>query len=163
MSFGAVAYSFRPNEIRLDEVAHQVPDTDQFEVVTLDEWGNEQRVIVGFGQKWGARGWRRELQCNACTSTARVLHVVQGHAVCRKCFPLTTSHHLHKNSKAWQRHGAMVDKFLRSLLKPGESAAIKGLARLLVKLKRNIFDDAKCVLRSVHWSLRVTELRRTKK
>jgi hypothetical protein len=162
MTFGAIVCSFRPNEIRLEDIIAHVGDMDRIGVRVIDEAGQEQLITVTFGQKWGATGWRRELQCAACISTARVLHVAGGRAVCCKCWPVLTSHHRHKNAVAWQSEGAVLDKIIRSVLKWPAEKSQQARRRLGARLVRGssiraigvieqaqrVIKGADCVLRS---------------
>ena len=93
---GALATSFRRGEIRWAEVAPQVGNANTIEVLVLDKHGLPQRVTVRCAQKWASNSWHREFACPACVHTARVLKVVNGIAVCRRCLPAPSAHHRFK-------------------------------------------------------------------
>lgn len=145
----ATVLSFRPNEIRLDEVAGQLDDVEQFDVLVLDDSGREQVIAVEYGPKWGGN-WRKEMQCHGCVGTARVLHVAFGMALCRKCWPVPTAIQTHKNSARWRGEGALLDEVLRSVRKGKPTrAARRARQRLATKLIGNSLSNASQVIERV--------------
>jgi hypothetical protein len=143
MRTGATVLSFRPNEIRLDEIRDQIGDADELDVMLLDATGAQKHVTVALTLKWGGRGWRKELECQGCAGPARNLHIAFGAALCRRCWPVPRPHELHKNSPRWRSEGALLDAILRSLrkAKPGK-AARRTRQRFAARLLSNTLANA---------------------
>lgn len=117
VSFGAAVVSFRPGEIRLEDIRQQVRDLNVVAVTALDAAGVTVNLQVRFTDKWGATGWQTQLQCAACGGPARVLRVANGRGACGRCSPRSTEHHKRKNLSAWQGQDAIANAIVRSLLK----------------------------------------------
>jgi hypothetical protein len=144
---GALAVSFRRAEIRWTEVAPQVGDADTIDVLVLDTWGIPQHITARCAQKWASNSWHREFACPACVHTARVLKVVNGIAVCRRCLPALSAHHRFKNCSNWTNEGAPTDEIIRSALKPKSTRrARRRRQRLAEQLKRNALSRAALVI-----------------
>ena len=157
--FGAtIAISPRVGEVRLDEVVHQVGDAHEFTVRVLDVAGVEREVHLTFTEKWAATSWRRELQCHRCSGPARVLQLVQGSALCRRCSPYMTNHHRRKNSAAWKTEGALADHLVRSLMNsPARTTSPGGPRRLALRLKQNTLARAARVLGDAQHLIKVVD------
>ena len=135
MTIGATV-SFRPALIRLDDVVRDVRKASEFDVRLVDSTGALHVVRLRWGEKWGATGWRRELQCQGCVATARVLRLVHGRALCGRCWPVLTCHHRYKNSKYWRGQHDLLVVILRSLERPGSPGRRRHRRRLSAQVAR---------------------------
>jgi len=139
--------SFRVNEIRLDELLAEAGDAEEFDVLVLDESGNESCVRLKYTEKFGATSWRKELQCQRCGGPARVLRIAHGLARCRQCFPVPTQHHRHKNATHWKEEGALADSIVRSISKSESTKKVRrARQRLAARLTRNALSNASRVI-----------------
>jgi len=109
--------SLRVGQIRLDDIAPQIGDSPNVEVVVVDLAGVVQHVQLTFTEKWATRGWHRVLQCSLCQSPARVLHVEGGSGLCHRCCPRLTVSQRYRNNRSWTRADELLDQLIRSLLK----------------------------------------------
>lgn len=158
MTFGAVAISPRLGEIRLAEVASQVGDVEEFEVLVLDEMGCAQRLMVRLTAKWAATSWQKALQCHVCSSPARVLRVLGGAALCGRCLPRPTEHHRHKNNTAWSTEGALADQIIRGALDTSLSRPTRSRQKRLARqLKRNTLSRASALMGQAEALLRAVD------
>lgn len=144
--FGASAISSRVGQVRLDEVLLQVGNGDEVNVQVLDAAGRSSFVAVKYTRKWGGSSWRRELQCQSCLGPARVLQLLNGLCVCRKCHALPTAHHIHKNSSAWASEDGIADAIVRLMMKPSTKARCCKRQRLAVQLRNNVLVRASNVI-----------------
>jgi hypothetical protein len=147
MTLGAVAFCFRPGEVRLSEVLSQIGDADDFIARVVNHGGMERDVQVGFTEKWASRGWHRQLRCHGCSGPARILQQVGTAALCRRCRPELTAYHLHKRAGSWPFEGSLADEISRALLRGTSSKGVSSKTkRLATQLKRNSFQRAASVL-----------------
>ena len=138
-AFGAPVRSFRPQEIRLREVRAQLgvdfADDDQVDVLVLDAAGNISPIAVAFTKRLAGTVWHVALRCDACAGAASILRVADGQAMCGRCLPVPTRHHLLKNTATWRYEQATADAILRGVLgrqkQPGQAQP----ARLAKNLK----------------------------
>lgn len=157
MTFGARAISFRPGLVRLEDVLPQVADADAFEAVALDATGTRVTLEVQLTEKWAATSWQKQLQCGRCSCAARVLQVVAGIAICRRCRPERTAHHKHKNSSSWRSEGEIADELIRSLMKCPPAKAHRRRQRLARRLKRNTLARAGSLLSDAQHLIKVVD------
>lgn len=146
LRIGASAISPRVGEVRLADIASQARDKDEVDVLVLDRAGAQHHVIVNYTTKWGATSWRKELQCHCCLGPARVLQLVNGLCLCRKCAPLPTPHHIHKNAAAWANEDGIADAIIRLTLKQPTNARRHRKRRLVARLTENTLANASNVL-----------------
>lgn len=160
--FGAI--SPRVGVVRLDDVAGQVPSVDAFSVAALDVNGVPVTFELRFAQKWGGRGWQRQLACQVCGGPARVLEVRDGEAACGRCSPRTTEHHRHKNMASWRGENAIADQLVRGVLKGPGPASVPVLRAKGRRLSRAAMRRAGAALEKARRTLQaVDELSRRSK
>jgi len=150
MTVEAVAVSLRVAEIRLEDIVPQVGSAGHIEVVVVDASGAVQHVILTFTKKWAATGWQRAFECSRCTGPARLLHVVEGMGLCRRCNPLLTKHQRYKNSGSWTNSEKILDVLTRSVLKTLTRPNRGKHRRLAARLVRNTLAGADAVLTQAH-------------
>ena len=100
-------------------------------------------------RKWGATSWRREFRCQRCSGPARTLQLLDGLCLCRKCAPLPTQHHIHKNATAWANEDGLADAIIRLTLKQPTNARRHRKRRLVARLTENTLANASNVLTNV--------------
>jgi hypothetical protein len=148
-TFGAYAKSFRVGHVRLDEVLPQVSNSDEVHVQVLDAAGHLNFLTLKYARKWGATSWRREFRCQRCSGPARTLQLLDGLCLCRKCAPLPTQHHIHKNATAWANEDGLADAIIRLTLKQPTNARRHRKRRLVARLTENTLANASNVLTNV--------------
>ena len=146
LRIGASIVSPHVGEVRLADIASQVSVKDQVDVLVLDRAGAQHHVIVNYVEKWGATSWRKELQCHCCLGPARVLQLVNGLCLCRKCLPMPSAHHVHKNATRWTDEGGIADAIVRLTMKPPTSARWHRKRRMAARLRGNTLAHASNVL-----------------
>ena len=146
LTIGASIVSPRVGEVRLADIASQVCTEGPIDVLVLDAVGIRHHVIVEYTAKWAATSWRKELQCHCCLGPARVLQLVNGLCVCRKCLPMPTAHHVHKNAAHWANEGGIADAIVRLTMKPPTSARWHRQRRLAAHLAVNTLASASNVM-----------------
>lgn len=146
LRYGATAISYRVGQVRLDEVLPQAGKSDEVNVQVLDAGGRSNLVTVKYARKWGSTSWRCELQCQGCYGPARVLQLLNGLCLCRKCLPQPTAHHVHKNATAWASEDGIADAIVRLMMKPSTIARHCKRQRLATQLKHNILANTSNVL-----------------
>ena len=162
VNFGAAVVSYRPGQIRLEDIRQQVRDLNVVVVTALDGAGARVNLQVRFTDKWAATGWQTQLQCAACGCPARVLRVTNGSGACGRCSPRSTEHHNRKNLSGWRGQDAIANAIVRGLLKSTSATIPASVGADAARLDRTRLARASAALENAMRTIQAADAHRSR-